>query len=93
MVAEKTDKPLTAAALRQSIADNQAAKAREAAEIRDAADRQMQELFREFLESEISQNELDDIRRKIISATERGETKVQLLRFSSKLCSDRGRAI
>jgi hypothetical protein len=84
---------LAAATLRQSIAEKEAAKVDEALKKRAEADRELQRLFRESLEEQITQQELDDIRQKILSATERSELEVQVLRFSAKLCTDRGRAI
>jgi hypothetical protein len=84
---------LAAATLRQSIAEKEAARVDEALKKRAEADRELQRLFRESLEEQITQQELDDIRQKILSATERSELEVQVLRFSAKLCTDRGRAI
>jgi hypothetical protein len=84
---------LAAATLRQSIAEKEAARVDEALKKRAEADRELQRLFRESLEEQITQQELDDIRQKILSATERSEFEVQVLRFSAKLCTDRGRAI
>jgi hypothetical protein len=84
---------LAAATLRQSIAEKEAAKVDEALKKRAEADRELQRLFRESLEEQITQQELDDIRQKILSATERSELEVQVLRFPAKLCTDRGRAI
>jgi hypothetical protein len=84
---------LAAATLRQSIAEKEAARVDEALKKRAEADRELQRLFRESLEEQITQQELDDIRQKILSATERSELEVQVLRFPAKLCTDRGRAI
>jgi hypothetical protein len=84
---------LAAATLRQSIAEKEAARVDEVLKKRAEADRELQRLFRESLEEQITQQELDDIRQKILSATERSELEVQVLRFPAKLCTDRGRAI
>jgi hypothetical protein len=84
---------LAAATLRQSIAEKEAAKVDESLKQRADADRELQKLFSEFLEGEMTQPELDDIRQKILRATERSEFEVQVIRFPAKLCTDRGRAI
>jgi hypothetical protein len=84
---------LTARALRQAIVEKEAAKVDDALRNREAADRELQRVFREYLEEQITQPELDDIRRKILRATEQGELEVQAMRFPSKLCTDGGRAI
>jgi hypothetical protein len=84
---------LTARALRQAIVEKKAAKVDDALRNREAADRELQRVFREFLEEQITQPELDEIRRKILHATEQGELEVQVMRFPSKLCTDGGRAI
>ncbi len=89
-----TQRPkLAAATLRQSIAEKEAAKADEAHKKREEADRELQRLFRESLEEQISQQDLDDIRQKILRATEQSELEVQVMRFPAKLCTDNGRAI
>jgi len=84
---------LAAATLRQSIAEKKAAKVDEALKKRAEADRELQRLFRESLEEQITQQELDDIRQKILHATEQSELEVQVMRFPAKLCTDNGRAI
>jgi hypothetical protein len=84
---------LTAAALRQSIVEKEAAKADEALKKRAEADQGLQSLFRDFLEGEMTQQVIDDIRQKILRATERSELEVQVLQFPAKLCTDNGRAI
>ena len=84
---------LAAATLRQSIAENEAAKVDEALKKRTEADRELQRLFRESLEEQITQQELDDIRQKILRATEQSELEVLVLQFPAKLCTDNGRAI
>ena len=84
---------LAAATLRQSIAEKEAAKAEAALKKREEADRELQRIFRESLEEQITQQELDDIRQKILRATERSELKVLVMQFPAKLCTDNGRAI
>ena len=84
---------LTAAALRQAIAEKEAAKVVETHNKQSEADRELQRLFRESLEEQITQQELDEIRQKILRATERSELEVLVLRFPAKLCTDSGRAI
>jgi hypothetical protein len=93
---EKTnnsEKRITAEELRQSIALKQAAKVDEALKKRTDADRELERFFLEFMESQISQKEIDQIRQKVLSATDRGELEVQIMRFPSKLCTDNGRTI
>ena len=84
---------LTAENLRQSINKKKTRRAEEAATRRNAADVQMEEMFKEFLNESISQAELDEIRSRIIRATEREEYEVEIMRFPAKLCLDNGRAI
>ena len=84
---------LAAATLRQFITEKEAAKVDEALKKRAEADRELQRLFRESLEEQITQQELDDIRQKILRATEQSELEVQVMRFPAKLCTDNGRAI
>jgi hypothetical protein len=91
--AEPQRQPLAAAALRQSIADRGAAKDDEALRHQAEADRELEKLFRQLLEEQVSQKELDDIRQKIIGATDQGKMEVEVMRFPSKLCTDKGRAI
>ncbi len=57
---------LAAATLRQSIAEKEAAKVEAALKKREEADRELQRIFRESLEEQITQQELDDIRQKIL---------------------------
>lgn len=91
--AEPQRQPLAAAALRQSIADREAAKDDEALRHQAEADRELEKIFRQLLEEQVSQKELDDIRQKIIRATDQGKMEVEVMRFPSKLCTDKGRAI
>ena len=84
---------LAAAALRQSIVEKEAAKVDESLKMRVDADSELQKLFSEFLEGEMTQQELDDIRQKILRATERSELEVQVMQFPAKFCTDKGRAI
>ena len=91
--AEPQRQPLAAAALRQSIADREAAKDDEALRHQAEADRELEKLFRQHLEEQVSQKELDDIRQKIMRATNQGKMEVEVMRFPSKLCTDKGRAI
>jgi hypothetical protein len=91
--AEPQIQPLAAAALRQSITDREAAKDDEALRHQAEADRELEKLFRQLLEEQVSQKELDDIRQKIIRATDQGKMEVEVMRFPSKLCTDKGRAI
>ena len=84
---------LTAAALRQAIAEKDAAKVVETLNKQSEADRELQKSFQEFMEGQITQQDLDDIRQKILRASERGEFEVQVMRFPSKLCADSGRTI
>lgn len=79
--------------LRRSIDNKKIRRAEESVHRRDEADRQLEEMFRQFLTEKITQKELDSIRAKIISAAEREEYQVEVMRFPSKLTSDRGRAI
>lgn len=85
--------PVTAQALRQSIAENQAAKVDEAISKRAEAEKKLRSYFDEFMKAQITQDELDEIRRKVLRATENSEFEVQVFRFPSKLCTDKGRAI
>lgn len=86
-------RPITAAALRQAIAEKEAAKVDEALKKRAQADGELERAFREFLEAQVTQRELDDIRQKILRAAERGELEILVMRFPSTLCTDSGRAI
>ena len=85
---EKTNNPekrITAEELRQSIALKQAAKVDEALKKRSEADRELERFFLEFMESQISQEEIDQIRQKVLNASERSEFEVEVLRFPAKL--------
>ena len=84
---------ITAADLRLAIAEKEAAKVDEAIKKRAEADRKLQQFFEEFMKAQVTQKELDAIRQKVLSATERGEMEVEIMRFPSKLCTDNGRAI
>ncbi len=87
------DQHLTAAALRQVIAEKQAARVDEVRKRQSQADHELQKMFREFMEAQFTQQDLEDLRRKILRATHRCELEVQAMRFPSKLCSDSGRTI
>jgi hypothetical protein len=84
---------LTALTLRQAIAEKEASKVDDALRNLGSADRELQRIFREFLEEQITQTELDEIRRKILHATEQGDLEVEVMRFPTRLCIDSGRAI
>ena len=93
---EKTSHPekrITAEELRQSIALKEADKAGAALKKRTEADHELERFFREFMESQISQEEIDQIRQKVLNASERSEFEVEVFRFPAKLCADHGRAI
>ena len=90
---DSQEQPITAAALRQAIAEKEAAKVDEAIKKRSEADRELQRFFDEFTKAQVTQKELDAIREKVLRATERSQFEVQVMRFPSKLCTDRGRAI
>lgn len=47
----------------------------------------------EFLKGEVSERERELIRRLVMNAVEKGEYEVMVYSFSSKLCTDHGRAI
>lgn len=89
----ESDEPLSAASLRASIAEKQAQKASEASARMKSREAELKEMFREFLEDRLSQNDLDEIKAKILRATENGQLEVEVMKFPSATCTDRGRAI
>lgn len=90
---DSQSQPITAADLRLAMAEKEAAKVDEAIKKRAEADRKLQQLFEEFMKAQVTEKELDAIRQKVLSATERGEMEAEIMRFPSKHCRDNGRAI
>ena len=85
--------PITAAALREAIAKQKAAKLDEANKKSAEAGRALEAFFAEFMATQVTQQALDAVRRKVLIATERGEFEIEVFRFPAKWCTDRGRAI
>ncbi|MEM1360972.1 MAG: histidine kinase [Pseudomonadota bacterium] len=84
---------VSAAELRQHIADLEAEKARLLAEKRKKADDAMKKVAEDFVHKSLSPDEIAELRGKIKHAVENGLMEVMVMRFPSRLCSDKGRAI
>lgn len=85
--------PVSAAELRQHIAELEAEKMRILAEKRAKADEAMDRMAQDFVHQHLSEDELDDLRSKVRHAVDNGHMEVMVMRFPSRLCSDKGRAI
>ncbi|MEO0823454.1 MAG: histidine kinase [Pseudomonadota bacterium] len=86
-------KPVSAAELRQRIAEMEAERMAELMRKRARADTAMDDFVKHFMHDEISEDEANEIRASVRHAAERGEMEVMAMRFPSRLCPDHGRAI
>ncbi|MEM1162636.1 MAG: histidine kinase [Pseudomonadota bacterium] len=88
-----TTGPVSAAELRQHIAELEAEKARLLMEKRKKAHDAMEQMAQDFVHQHLSQEELEELRAKVGHAVDNGQMEVMVMRFPSRLCSDKGRAI
>lgn len=84
---------VTAADLRQRMAELEAEKARILAEKRHRAEAAMNEVTQSFTREHLTPDEAEEIREKVRHAVDNGLFEVLVMRFPSRLCSDRGRAV
>lgn len=88
------DRPkLSAAELRQKMAEIQMAKADEAAAKRAKLEEAQMARVREFLTGHVTHDDLERLRVKVENAVAHGHTEVEIGRFPSNLLSDKGRAV
>lgn len=92
-MADAPDSIVTASDLRQHIADLEAEKARLLSEKRKKADDAMKKVAEDFVHKSLSEEEIAELRSKIRHAVDNGLMEVMVMRFPSRLCSDKGRAI
>lgn len=84
---------VTAAELRARMAELEAEKQRLLDDKRGKAERAMNDFAQEFVNSHLTQDEIDEVRKKIRHAVDNGLFEVMVMRFPSTLCTDKGRAI
>jgi hypothetical protein len=84
---------LSAAELRERMAEIELARLEEAEAKRRALEEAHMAQLREFLENRITADDLERIRHRVAVAVENGKLEVEVLRFPSTLLTDRGRAI
>ena len=73
--------------------DRENAAIREARELKAKLDQQHKDLYKEFTERHLKPDVDKLFSEDVRQAAERGEREIQILRFPSDWCSDRGRAI
>lgn len=88
-----TTEPISASELRQHIAELESEKMRLLAEKRAKADAAMDRMARDFVHQHLDEDELAELRTKVKHAVDNGQMEVMVMRFPSRLCSDKGRAI
>jgi hypothetical protein len=86
-------KARTAADLRRSMAESIAEKMQEESIARERAAIAHREFVHNFLHDSLSRREIADLRTRVIAAAARGAFEALVMRFSSDLCEDGGRAI
>ncbi len=84
---------MSAADVRRRMAEIELAKMQEAEEKRRRLQEQQAAQFKEFLEGEVTEEELERIRSRVKIALENGRMEIELLRFPCTNLGDRGRAI
>jgi hypothetical protein len=84
---------LTAADLRQSMAERIAEKRRAEAIAQAKAQHSHDEFVSHFLHDHLSRKDIAILRVHVVAAAARGEFALMIMRFPSALCSDDGRAI
>jgi hypothetical protein len=87
------DNRMSAAEVRRRMAEIELAKMQEAEEKKRRLEAQQAAQFKEFLEGEITEEELERIRFRIKVALENGQMEIEVLRFPCANLSDKGRAI
>jgi len=84
---------MSAADVRRRMAEIELAKMQEAEEKRRRLEEQQAAQFKEFLEGEVTEEELERIRSRVKIALENGRMEIELLRFPCAHLADRGRAV
>ena len=79
--------------LKRIADEKEEAAIREALERKAKRDQQHQDLYKEFTERHLTPDADKRFSEDVRQAAERGEREIQILRFPSEWCSDRGRAI
>ncbi len=85
--------PVSAADLRAHMAELEMEKLRLLEEKRHKAEGAMHAFAREFCHSHLTEEEIDEMRKKVRHAVDNGLFEVMVMRFPSSLCSDKGRAV
>ena len=85
--------PISAADLRQYMAEAELEKLKLLEAKRARADAAAQEFSKHFMQDQMSQSEFQEVLIKVRHAVENGLLEVLVMRFPSKLCKDHGRAI
>ena len=84
---------LTAADLRETMAEQTAARLRAEQRQRARAEENRRDFVDHFLHDHLTKRDLADLRTRIIAAVARGAYEAIIMRFPSTLCSDDGRAV
>jgi hypothetical protein len=84
---------LTAADLRQTMAEHDAEQMRLEAQARAHAQSSHRDFVQHFLHDHLTKRDVADLRTRIIAAAARGAYEAMIMRFPSSLCLDDGRAI
>ena len=93
MMLDTLARALTAADLRQSMAESIADRMRAESLARERAVRAHREFVSHFLHDRLTRSDVADMRTRVIAAASRGAFQALVLRFPSGLCDDDGRAI
>lgn len=84
---------LTAAQLRETMAENEAERLRAELMAKTRAERALSDYTEHFLHDHLNRRDLAELRTRLIAAAARGAFDVMIMRFPSSLCTDEGRAI
>ncbi|TVQ38893.1 MAG: histidine kinase [Geminicoccaceae bacterium] len=85
--------PLTAAALRQRMAEIELAKLAATEAKRKKLEAEHNAQMQAFLEGSVTEEDLERIRNRAAHAVQNGQTEVEVMRFPSSLLADKGRAV
>jgi hypothetical protein len=85
--------PISAADLRQRMAEIELARIEEAEAKRRKLEGEHLAQIKAFMEGGVTTDELERIRHRVAVAVENGKTEVEVIRFPASLLADRGRAV
>ena len=84
---------ITPEELRKITEDKEMAELRQALEHQKKLESQQKDLYEAFMNQHVRPDAKERVTAAVRQAAERGDKEIQIVRFSSEFCTDRGRAI